>query len=226
MRKVIPRVDGQWLPFNGPRPLSSICPSLAFLSCLLLFQPTLLSCLVSHRLALVRSLLATGLWLCLLLISLLRVYHSLSIYACPCIFVSIYLSVPYQLYPLQAHIHMSEVSLDRERGNRRDVTLQPSPEQMEPISPIWDRPSIHAYLLGCAWVCVCNNSLHPFRPLLVMQLNASLYLKAITCQHWVCVFSGVYLWLLCLRPDILSPAQLQNQIYCLIGVLTFLRVDK
>lgn len=45
-----------------------------------------------------------------------------------------------------------------------------------------------------AFVCVCNNSPHPFTPLLVMQLNASLCLKAITCQDWICVFSGVYVF--------------------------------
>lgn len=80
----------------------------------------------------------------------------------------------------QTYSRVNKVSLDREKGNRRGVTPQPSLQQMEPISQIRDRPSIHTNQAWC--VFACNDSVHPFTLLLVTQLNASLCLKAITHQ--------------------------------------------
>lgn len=53
----------------------------------------------------------------------------------------------------QTYSRVNKVSLDREKGNRRGVTPQPSLQQMEPISQIRDRPSIHTNQAWC--VCVC-----------------------------------------------------------------------
>lgn len=110
----------------------------------------------------------------------------LSMYLSPT--VSLLLRLAPSIAHSQTHIQVNKVSLDREGGNRRDVTLQPSQRQMEPISPT---ETGHLFIpIHCGvFMCVCNDSARPFTRLLVMQLNASLCLKAMSRA---CAFKHVF----------------------------------
>lgn len=84
----------------------------------------------------------------------------------------------------------NEVSVDRSRGNSRGCDPATFSTTDGTNLTAQDRPSIHTDIPPCVCVCVCvsDDNTHPFRLLLVMQVNVSSCLKAVTCQDSIVRF--------------------------------------